>query len=124
VRHLLGADNFAFGDLIEQFWPHRAVTMAPRGELHRPDARCGRIHGQMDLTPLPSALGSMLAEPQFAITEEPTPGAVNEDVQGIIGASIWDQDDQSFLASAQGGAIRHGPVRDRHLLQAGHHPGR
>ena len=108
LRH--GADFFALGDLIEQFGQHGTVAVAPRGELHRPDVRSGRVHGQMDLAPLASALNAVLAGLPFAITEKLDTGAVDEQVHGAIGMAKRDMDGQRLLSSAQSGVVGHRPV--------------
>ena len=119
-----GADLFAFGDLVEQFRQHGAVTIAAGGEFHRPDVRRGCIHGQMDLAPSASALNAVLARLPFAIAEELDAGAVHAQVQRAIGATIRDLDGERLLPSAQGRVVRHGPIQVCQLQQAGHHPGR
>lgn len=82
------------------------------------------IHGQMDLTPLATALNAVLARLPLTIASELDPGAVYQQVQRAIGAPIRDLDNQGLLPPAQGRGIRHRPVQVRHLEQAGHHPGR
>lgn len=105
------ADLFTLGDLVEQFWQHRTVTIATGGEFHGADVRRGGVHGQMDLAPLASALDAMLAHLPFAITEKLDACAVHEQVQGAIGAPIGDLDGEGLLPSAQGGVVGHGPVQ-------------
>jgi len=119
-----GANLFAFGNLVEQLWQDRTVTIAAGGELHCADVRSGRVHGQMDLAPLASAPNTVLARLPFAIAEELDPGAVDEQVQGAIGTAIGDLDGERLLPSAQCRVIRHSPVQARHLQQAGNHPSR
>ena len=64
----------------------------------------------------------MLSGLPLAITEELDAGAVDEQVQGAIGAPIGDLDGQGLLPPAQGRIVWHGPVQASHLQQAGHHP--
>jgi len=104
------ADLLYLGDLAEQVGQHGAVAVAARGEFHRSDVGGGRVHGQMDLAPLASALHSVLAGLPFAITEELDPGAVDQQVQRAICAAIRDLDGQGLLPAAQRGKVRHGPV--------------
>ena len=54
-------DLFAFRDLVRQVRQHGAVSIAAGGEFHRPDVRRGRIHRQMHLAPLATALDAVLA---------------------------------------------------------------
>ena len=63
----------------------------------------------------------MLARLLFAIALELDTGAVDEQVQGAIGAPIGDLHRQGPLASVQGRIVLHSPVQARHLQQAGHH---
>lgn len=119
-----GANLFAFGNLVEQLWQDRTVTIAAGGELHGADVRSAGVHGQMDLAPLAPALNTVLARLPFAITEELEPGAVDEQVQGAIGAAIGDLDYERLLPSAQSRVVRHSPVQARQRQQAGHHAGR
>jgi len=53
-------DCFAPGDLVEQFWQNRAVTVAAGGKFHRPDVRSRGVHGQMHLA---RPLGRLLRNP-------------------------------------------------------------
>ena len=90
-----GAGLLAFGNLVEQYRQHRAVTGAAGGELHRIDVRCGRVHGRMQLAPpltvckqtvagqrLAAALDAMIACLPFAVTEELVSRAANTQFSG------------------------------------------
>lgn len=48
--------------------------------------------------------------------------AVNQQVQGAVGAPIRDLDGACLLPPTQGRIIRHGPVQIRQRRQNGHHP--
>jgi hypothetical protein len=100
-------------DLAEQIGPHGAVAVGAGGEFHLSDVGCGRVHGQMDLAPLASALHLVLASLPFAIAEEFDPGAVDQQVQRAIFAAIRDLDGQGLLPAAQRGKVRHGPSPGR-----------
>ncbi len=105
-----GADLFALGDLVEQPWQDRAVAVAAGGEFHGADVRSGGIHGQMDLAPplgecphspsgqrLAASLDAMFPGLPFAIAEELDPGAVDQQVERAVSATIWDMDHQGLL---------------------------
>lgn len=96
------ADLFVVRDLVQQLRKHRAVTVAAGGKLHRANVRRGRVHGQMHLAPLAAALNTMLARLPFAITKELDPGAVHQQVQRTIDASIGDLNGQGLLTPATG----------------------
>ncbi len=118
------ANLFALGDLAEQFRQDRAVTVAAGGELHGANVRSGRVHGQMDLAPLASALDPMLVHLPLAVPEKLDSSAVHRQVPWTISPAEGDLDRQCFLPPAQDRVVRHGPLQVRHLQQAGHHPGR
>lgn len=69
-------------------------------------------------------MNSMLARLPFAISEKLGAGAVNEQVQGVVGAPIGDLDSKGLLPSAHCGVVGQGPVQARHLHQTGYHRGR
>jgi hypothetical protein len=115
---------FAFGVLTKQIWQHGAVTVAAWREFHRPDVRLSRVHGQMHLAPLASALNALLSGLPLAITDELDPCAVHQQVQGALGPPIQDLDDERLLLAAQSCVVGHGPVQVCHLQQAGEHSGR
>ena len=71
-----------------------------------------------------SALNAVLTRLPFAIAEELNTGAVHEQVQRAIGATVRDLDGERLLPSAQGRVVRHGPIQVCQLQQAGNHPGR
>lgn len=108
-----GANLLAYRDLAQQVWQHGAVAVAAGGEFHGADVRSGRIHGQMDLAPLPPALRAMLAGLPFAVAEKLDAGAVHEQVQRPVSTAIGDLHGQGFLPAAQGGEVRYGPVQPR-----------
>ena len=83
-----GSDLFNLGDLVEQFWQHGTLTIAAGGKLHRPDVGRGRVHRQMQLASLATAPNTMLARVPFAIAKEIDTGAVDERVQGAVGAPM------------------------------------
>lgn len=116
-------DQLFLWDLAEQVGQHGAVAVAAGGEFHGADVGGGRVHGQMDLAPLASALHSVLAGLPFAIAKELDPGAIDQQAQRTISAAIRDLDGQGFLPAAQRGKVRHGPVQASQLQQAGHHLG-
>ena len=110
-----GADLFAFGDLVEQFRQHRAVTVAAGDELHRPDVRSGGVHRQMQLAPpvgdcqqspagqrLAAALRPVFSGLPLVISAELDPGAVDQQIERPIGAPLWDPDGQCLLPAAKG----------------------
>jgi len=82
------ADLFAVRDLVEQVRPHRAIAVAAGGEFHRPDIRSSRVHGQMDLAPLASALNTVHARLPLAISKALDPGAIDKQVEQPVGAPI------------------------------------
>lgn len=41
-----GADQFVFGNLVQQIWQDGAVTVSADGKLDRMDVGCSRVHGQ------------------------------------------------------------------------------
>jgi hypothetical protein len=60
----------------------------------------------------------------FAIAQELVAGAVNQQGQRAIGATMRNLDGERQLPSAQGGVVRYRPVQVRPLKQAGNHAGR
>ncbi len=60
-----GADRFIRGDLVKQVGQHRAVALVARSKLYGTDVAGGRIHRQMNLAILASALRAMLARKPF-----------------------------------------------------------
>lgn len=62
-----GADLFALGDLVEQFRQDRTVTIAAGSEFHGADVKRASIHGQMHLSPLTTALNTVLARLPLSI---------------------------------------------------------
>ena len=66
----------------------------------------------------------MLARLPLSIAEKLDAGAVNQQVQGAIGAPIRDLNGERLLPTAQGRIVWHRPVQARQLQQAGNHPGR
>jgi hypothetical protein len=68
-----GADVFVVRDLVQQVWQDRAVAFPTGGEVDGLDVGCGRVHGQMDLAPLASALDAMFPGLPLAIAEELMP---------------------------------------------------
>lgn len=116
-----GANLLARRDLVQQVGQHGAVAVAAWGEFHGANVGCGRVHGQMDLAPLASALHPMLARLPFAITQELDTSAVHEQVERPVGTAIGDLHGQGLLPAAQGGEVRYRPVRPRQFQQACHH---
>jgi len=116
-----GAKFLALGDLVEQVWQDWAVAVAAGGEFNGADVRRGRVHGQMDLAPLASALDAVLSGLPRTIAKEFDPSAVHQQVEGAIGSAIRDLDSQGLLPAAKGGKVRHRPVQSRKPEQAGHH---
>jgi hypothetical protein len=107
-----------------QIWQHGAVIVAAWREFHSPDVRRGRVHGQMHLAPLASALNAVRSGLPLAITEKLDPSVVHQQVQVTLGPPIRDLDYERLLPMTQRRLVGHGPVQLRHLPQAGHHPGR
>lgn len=110
--------------LVRQHLQDRTVAIAAGREFHGADVGRGGIHGQMDLAPPASALHPMLARPPLSIAEKPDAGAVNQQVQGAIGAPMRHLDGERLLPTAQGRVVGHRPVHTGQLQQAGNHPGR
>jgi len=69
-------------------------------EIYHPDVRCGGVHGQIDLALLASALDCVFARLQFSIAQELGAGAVDQEVQGAISASMRDLNGQRLLPLA------------------------
>src|SRR5690606_16307716 len=61
-----GADLFIRRDLGQQVGQNGAVTLVARGELYCTDVAGGRIHRQVNLAILASALRAMLARKPFS----------------------------------------------------------
>lgn len=68
--------------LVEQVRKDRTIAVAAEGDFHGADVGCYRVHAQMHLAPLASALRPMLARLPFAVAEEPDPGAVDSRLSG------------------------------------------
>ena len=60
---------------------------------------------------MPLPLNAMFPGLPFTVAEELDPGAVNEQVQGAIGAPIRDLDCQCLLPPTQRRVIRNGPIQ-------------
>lgn len=91
--------------LVRQHLQDRTVAIAAGREFHGADVGRGGIHGQMDLAPPASALHPMLARPPLSIAEKPDAGAVNQQVQGAIGAPMRHLDGERLLPTAQGRVV-------------------
>ena len=121
-RH--GADVFAHGDFPQQVWQNWAVAVYTRCERHRPDVGRASIQSQMDHAPLATVLNTVFASLTFTVTEELDPGVVHEQIERPIGAPIRDLDAQRLLQATTSGVMKHLPIQNRHLEQAGYYPGR
>src|SRR3546814_12431637 len=87
--------------------------LSAKGEFDGADVGRGRIHGQMDLAPLASALRSVLANLPFAIAEELNASAVDQQVERTVGTAIRDLDGQRLLTTEQGRKIGRAWGRER-----------
>jgi len=68
-----GADLFVNRDLLQQMGQNGAVAPVARGEFHGTDVAGGRVHRQMNLAILASALRAVLARKPLPIPEELDP---------------------------------------------------
>src|SRR6056297_218675 len=91
--------------------------MAP-GDLDSADLQCFLINPEMDLAPHTPFGAAMLAGVPFAFALDLDPGAVDQQVQRALGATIWDADGEGLLAAAQRAEVGHRPVEADQAQQA------
>ncbi len=70
------------GDLIEQRRQHQTVVDAIFRNFYGHDFLCCLINAQMQLTPSPAPVGSMLLNVPFTSAVDLEPGRINHDVSG------------------------------------------
>lgn len=83
-------------------WPSRSEAPGcrrrGRGEVHGAEVGRRRVHGQMHLAPLATALRPVLARLPFAIARELAPGAVDQPVQGPVSSATRALNGQGSMA--------------------------
>jgi len=104
------ADLLMGRDLAQQVRQHRRIADVAPGDLDRPNLQRFLVDPEVDLAPNAPFRTAMLACIPLAFTFDLDPGAVDQQVQRPLGASIWDVHGQCLLAAGQCAEVGHRPV--------------
>ena len=86
-------------DLVEQIGQHRRITDVAPGDLDGADLEGFLVNPKMDLAPDPPLGPTMLARVPLAFTLDLDAGAVDQEVQRAVRATIRDVHGQRLLAT-------------------------
>jgi len=105
------ADLLVGRDLAQKVGQHRRIANVVSGNLHRPDLQRLFVDPKMDLAPDAPFGSAMLTCVPLTFTLDLDAGAVDQEVQGTLRATIGDVHNEGLLAARQSAEIRHRPVQ-------------
>ena len=114
------ADLLVSWNLVEQIGQHRCISGVAARDLDCSDFQRSLINADVDLAPDAPFGAAVLAGIPFAFTLDLDAGAIDQQVQRALRATIWNVHRKRPLASADGAEVRNVPIEARQPQEAFH----